>query len=144
MHKCSKCGRAASSLEEIDAGCPCGSKVFTFDRQVAQEAANGDGNGSSPHAGQGADGAQADGGGKGAGAEGRVPESYFARTTFTDGDIENIKVLTQGVFLLDVGAIAKNPVVLKDEDDIYYVKLPMEQRRARGAAAAPEGNGEKR
>ena len=148
MHKCSKCGRAASSLEEIDAGCPCGSKVFVFDRQIAQAVSAAEGNGGAAvAAGNGGNGNPAAGTGAAStfavpetakgraqgmpdGQEGKVPESYFARTTFTDEDIENIKVLTQGVFLLDVNAISKNPVVLKDEDEIYYVKLPLVQKKA--------------
>jgi predicted nucleic acid-binding Zn-ribbon protein len=172
MHKCAKCGRAASSLEEIDAGCPCGSKIFTFDRQaaVAVQAtiAFEDGNAAPSAAGSFApppsdaiaDGkaqpfpplAMGNNGGNGhdgnngkeasaAAESGTAPESYHARLTFTDEDVENIKVLTQGVFLLDVNAISKNPVVLKDEDDIYYVKLPLEQKRAKPPHA--EGNGKK-
>lgn len=164
MHKCAKCGREAASLEEIDAGCPCGSKVFTFDRQAVQAAENeasANGNGLAAGAsggrqaaanGNGGNGsAQPDGNGKiapdasGVGkdapqdGDGKVPDSYFARTTFTDDDVENIKVLTQGVFLLDVNAISKNPVVLKDEDEIYYVKLPLEQKKI----PEQEGNGKK-
>ena len=163
MHKCSKCGHAASSLEEIDAGCPCGSKVFVFDRQIAQAATAAEGDGGAA-GGDGGAAAAADGnGGNGsppaanAGAapifavpgaqEGKVPESYFARMTFTNDDIENIKVLTQGVFLLDVNAISKNPVVLKDEDEIYYVKLPLVQKKApepgNGGNGGNNGNGEK-
>ncbi len=142
MHKCAKCGRAATSLEEIDAGCPCGSKVFTFDRQMAHAV-------SAPDAvafevpKEGGNGKDADGAeGKTAAQEGRVPESYFARMSFTNEDIENIKVLTQGVFLLDVRAIGKNPVVLKDEDEIYYVKLPLEQKKAaKKEAPAQKGSG---
>ena len=182
MHKCSKCGRAASSLEEIDAGCPCGSKVFIFDRQIAQavvSAAEGNGgaaggnggfagapgNGGSPvvaaNAAAGGNGTPAATGigtvpafavpetSKGnaqetSGAQaGKVPESYFARISFTNEDIENIKVLTQGVFLLDVNAISKNPVVLKDEDEIYYVKLPLVQKKppAQAPGQANGGNG---
>ncbi|MFA5929304.1 MAG: hypothetical protein WC861_00305 [Candidatus Micrarchaeia archaeon] len=191
MHKCSKCGRAASSLEEIDAGCPCGSKVFIFDRQIAQAvvegnaaapaafegnggfageagaagAAPGNGNGSAVATGASGNGGSANPAavmgapstfavpetakGKAQeapdGQEGKVPESYFARTSFTNDDIENIKVLTQGVFILDVNAISKNPVVLKDEDEIYYVKLPLVQKKAQAAAPEQksEGNGKK-
>ena len=145
MHKCSKCGRAASSLEEIDAGCPCGSKVFIFGKE------NGEAQPQQEEQGKGgADGGQpplsSSGTEQGAGEEGatvngdhdgKVPQSYYARTSFTNDDIENIKVLTQGVFLLDVNAISKNPVVLKDEDEIYYVKLPIVQKKA----APSEGNG---
>jgi hypothetical protein len=83
----------------------------------------------------------------GAPQEGKVPESYFARTSFTNEDIENIKVLTQGVFILDVNAISKNPVVLKDEDEIYYVKLPLVQKKAQSPKPdnenEAEGNGKK-
>jgi len=177
MHKCSKCGRAASSLEEIDAGCPCGSKVFIFDRQIAQAvvtegnggAAAADGAGKAIGA-PGGNGSAANGGNEspavnidapstfavpdtskdkaqempGALQEGKVPESYFARTSFTNDDIENIKVLTQGVFLLDVNAISKNPVVLKDEDEIYYVKLPMVQKKSAAPAPAAEPEKEKK
>jgi len=181
MHKCSKCGRAASSLEEIDAGCPCGSKVFVFDRQLANVVAasggaegNGGGNGAmaagatsegNSGAGEAGNASWAGTPGNGGngnpaaanagaastfavpetargnaqetqeGQDGKVPESYFARTSFTNDDIENIKVLTQGVFILDVNAISKNPVVLKDEDEIYYVKLPLIQKKA----PAPDG-----
>jgi len=74
------------------------------------------------------------------GQEGKVPSAYYARTSFTNDDIENIKVLTQGVFLLDVNAISKNPVVLKDEDEIYYVKLPLVQKKA-PAQVKEENNG---
>jgi len=191
MHKCSKCGRAASSLEEIDAGCPCGSKVFVFDRQIATAVAamgEAEGNGGA----DGGNGAMAAGtaseGNSGAGAagdagwpgipgnggndpaantgaastfavpkaakgyvqetqegqDGKVPESYFARTSFTNDDIENIKVLTQGVFILDVNAISKNPVVLKDEDEIYYVKLPLIQKKAPAPDGVNAGSGKEK
>jgi len=180
MHNCSKCGRAASSLEEIDAGCPCGSKVFIFDRQIAQ-AVVAEGNGNADGADRiNALGGRADAGGNGGAAvaagngspaasagavstfavpetakdraqetpgalqEGKVPDSYFARTSFTNDDIENIKVLTQGVFLLDVNAISKNPVVLKDEDEIYYVKLPMVQKKSGSQPPAAEPEKEKK
>jgi len=168
MHKCSKCGRAASSLEEIDAGCPCGSKVFVFDRQIAQAAmASGEAGEKCGEAGglPGAESGPGNGGsgnpavaGVGApstfavvetakdkaqempdGQEGKVPSSYYARSSFTNEDIENIKVLTQGIFLLDVNAISKNPVVLKDEDEIYYVKLPLVQKKSQ--SKEEEGTG---
>ena len=187
MHKCSKCGRAASSLEEIDAGCPCGSKVFVFDRQIAQAIATpgvAEGNGGAAgviysgneaaEAGNCTESAMASGaagnGGNGNSAadgirapstfavaetskdkaqemhaehDGKMPSSYYARMNFASEDVENIKVLTQGVFLLDVNAISKNPVVLKDEDEIYYVKLPLVQKKTQAPSPEQEteGNG---
>jgi len=187
MHKCSKCGRAASSLEEIDAGCPCGSKVFVFDRQIATAVATmGEAEGNGKHGAMAA-GAASEGNGTGeagndswagirgnggngnpaaanAGAastfavpetargnaqetpkeqNGKVPSTYYARTSFTNDDIENIKVLTQGVFILDVNAISKNPVVLKDEDEIYYVKLPLIQKKAPAPERGNSNDGKK-
>jgi len=147
MHKCVRCGRAATSLQEINDGCPCGSKVFVFNKdavsegsiagesvapkevkivsvpvsgtepdwdRVRAEANASDGNGKSADAG-GADG------------NGKLPESYRARMTFSTEDVENIKVLTEGVFALELKSLYHDPVVLKDEEGIYYVKIPFEQ-----------------
>jgi predicted nucleic acid-binding Zn-ribbon protein len=60
---------------------------------------------------------------------GKAPSSYFARMTFTTEDVENIKIVTEGVFAVDVNALSKNPVVLKDEEGVYYVRLPFEQKK---------------
>ena len=103
MHKCVRCGKIANSLKEIDEGCKCGSKVFVFSREPGKE------------------------GKKPGGEKPSAPDTYFASMTFTSEDVENIKVVSEGVFALDVNAISKNPVVLKDEEGIYYVKLPFEQ-----------------
>src|SRR3989338_5790294 len=99
MHNCVRCGRAAASLEEINNGCPCGSKVFVFNKESVENKEGG---------------------------SGKAPDSYFARTTFTSEDVENIKILREGVFLVDIKALSNNPVVLKDEEGVYYVKLPFE------------------
>lgn len=40
-------------------------------------------------------------------------------------EIENVRLLESGVFEVDVVSLAKNPVVLKDHNDVYYVKLPL-------------------
>jgi len=60
-------------------------------------------------------------------AQGKAPESYFARATFSTEDVENIKIVTEGVFCVDINALSKNPVVLKDEEGVYYVKIPFGQ-----------------
>lgn len=36
MHRCLKCGRSVASVNEIAEGCPCGSKVFVFQRLPSQ------------------------------------------------------------------------------------------------------------
>src|SRR3989338_1286235 len=40
-------------------------------------------------------------------------------------EVENVRLLESGVFEVDVLSLAKNPLVLKDHNDVYYVKLPL-------------------
>ncbi|VVC01654.1 Zn-ribbon containing protein [uncultured archaeon] len=165
MHNCVRCGRAAASLEEINNGCPCGSKVFVFNREAVEGERKQDEAPSGPASPQqqaavqpSAPAQQAAPAGEGEAvsslqkpaasekdsllfsvkkaapssqgekddADGKAPESYFARATFTSEDVENIKIVREGVFLVDLKALYSNPVVLKDEEGVYYVKLPFE------------------
>ncbi len=196
MHKCVRCERAATTIEEINEGCPCGSKVFVFirDANAAEaEAQQKPGVSVAQPALFPTDGAKeksvpsfsADDSAPGAkekmpdvvsegipsldfstaknasllqenasqqkpsanpsqtasekpsGQEnGKAPSAYFARTTFTAEDVENIKIVTEGVFAVDINALSKNPVVLKDEEGIYYVRLPFD---ADGKREIPNG-----
>ena len=86
------------------------------------------------------------------GNDGKAPESNFARTTFSTEDVENIKIVSEGVFFVNVNGLSKNPVVLKDEEGVYYVRLPLsgadfdEGKKNGGQAeggAKPDGNGKK-
>ncbi len=165
MHNCVRCGRAAASLEEINDGCPCGSKVFVFNKEAVEnsddvaeksEAATDAPSaavpapipppapekigGASPAAPmmeseknhdavRASQPSAAIANEKKEESIGKAPESYFARTTFTSEDVENIKILREGVFLVDIKALSNNPVVLKDEEGVYYVKLPFENSR---------------
>lgn len=176
MHKCVRCGREATSLEEIHNGCPCGAKVFVFNKDAEKEilqpqqaapaqpsaensAKPEGGTPSGPQAGEivfpqqdgakGQDNRKA-GEKEGDEADGKAPESSFARTTFSTEDVENIKIVSEGVFFVDVNALSKNPVVLKDEEGVYYVRLPLSQSaidegsgKADGVGWKAGGNGKK-
>jgi predicted nucleic acid-binding Zn-ribbon protein len=159
LHTCVRCGREATSLEEIHNGCPCGAKVFVFNKDAEKEISQpaqvpaaqpeAKGTGSESQAGEivfpQQDGAKA-GNGKndeGNGADGKAPESSFARTTFSTEDVENIKIVSEGVFFVDVNALSKNPVVLKDEEGVYYVRLPLSQSVLDEGGGKSEGNGKK-
>ena len=122
MHKCARCGKEIQNLNEVSTGCACGSKIFVFDRGVASQSANAIETAPQKPA-QAQAQVEPDFQGK---ADGRAPESYFARTTFTTEDVENIKIVSKGVFLVDVNALSKNPVVLKDDEGVYFVKIPFE------------------
>jgi len=174
LHTCVRCGREATSLGEIHSGCPCGSKVFVFNNSAgeapksgaeAQEQQGSKGTQNGPQAGQldfpqaapsVQSGAKAETAAGGEG-DGKAPESNFARTTFSTEDVENIKIVSEGVFFVNVNGLSKNPVVLKDEEGVYYVRLPLSgadfdegkdngsqaEGGAQGAGAKPEGNGKK-
>lgn len=141
MHNCARCGKEVSSIEEVHNGCECGSKIFVFKREegqaVVEESRESPGSGKeAPGVGEAGKAASS----KESGASGKAPESYFARTTFTSEDVENVKIVSEGVFLLDVNAISKSPLVLKDEEGVYYVRLPFEQAGWKGGG----GNGSKK
>jgi len=38
-------------------------------------------------------------------------------------DVENVKILEQGVFELNIQSLIKNPVVVKDQHGVYYIKI---------------------
>lgn len=124
MHKCVRCSKTASSIGEINAGCSCGSKAFVFTR----DSKGGELKDEDPLSSESQKTKPADVSSPAAEPEnGKAPSSYFSRTTFTTEDVENIKIVTEGVFAVDLNALSKNPVVLKDEEGIYYVRLPFDQ-----------------
>ncbi len=155
MHTCVRCGREAGSIGEIHNGCPCGSKVFVFNKDTAGQAAAQAGQAAPlpenatapiPVAGgaenpgkEGAAGGSADGDIN----DGKAPESSSARTTFSSEDVENIKIVSEGVFFVDVNALSKNPVVLKDEEGVYYVRLPLSGPDFEEGRKGSEGDGKK-
>ena len=120
MHKCVRCGKTAKSLEEINAGCSCGAKVFVFTR-LAEDSEPIEKNGHDVFP--------------------KHSDTYHARTTFSSEDVENVKVVSEGVFLLDVNMLSKNPLVLKDEEGVYYVKLPYDNDGKGQISPIQKGNG---
>lgn len=43
------------------------------------------------------------------------------------GEIENVRQLSKGVYEVDVGSLTNGPVVMMDDQGIYYVRLPFTQ-----------------
>ena len=39
-------------------------------------------------------------------------------------ELENIRLVETGIYEIDVNSLSNNPVVVKDKDGVYYVKLP--------------------
>ncbi len=40
-------------------------------------------------------------------------------------DLENVRMLERGVFEIDVKSLSRGPVVVMDENGVYYVRLPV-------------------
>jgi len=136
MHKCARCGREIQKLDDVNTGCPCGSKIFVFDKVVALSSSAKAIEMPPPADTQAQAPVEMNVEKR---AEGHAPESYFARTTFTTEDVENIKIVSKGVFLVDVNALSKSPVVLKDDEGVYFVKIPIEQGGSWNALDEPNG-----
>lgn len=141
MHKCLKCNRIISDVAEIQNGCACGSKVFVFikdmnpgqldiidfKKEKCGEAKkehpkpNGESHPPSgaklppPFVSEEGDGHE---------------EVWLAKggsVKPVGADVENIRQVATGVFELDVGSLSSGPLVVRDENGIYYVRLPFSQ-----------------
>ena len=134
-HKCVRCGKVfANNSAELVKGCPCGSRVFLFlreDQVTLKELVE-----SGMREGE---------------AEKKAPDAPKApvdvshlhwleeELAFLSKDkpvsveldaVENLKILEPGSYELDISSLMKgNPLVIKSEHDIYYIKLPSLKRK---------------
>ncbi|VVB66030.1 Zn-ribbon containing protein [Candidatus Gugararchaeum adminiculabundum] len=99
-HKCIRCNAVFEDSGCIESGCPCGSRVFVFFK---------DGSGEPEESEK---------------VQQELEELQQEISSDTKFEVENVKVLKKGVFGLDLNSLTENPVVLKDEKEIYYIKLP--------------------
>jgi len=42
-------------------------------------------------------------------------------------DIENVRQLSRGVFEVNLSGLDEGPLVVRDQEGVYYVRLPFEQ-----------------
>ncbi|MBI5159792.1 hypothetical protein HY992_06775 [Candidatus Micrarchaeota archaeon] len=111
-HKCAKCEREyASGSIELTKGCACGAKVFLYfnsDNSVEREQV--------VELVQSGEAVKIE-----ESLQGWV-EEYKAPLSL---EVENIRVVEDGVFEVNVGSLIQNPlVIVKGTDGVYYVKLP--------------------
>ncbi len=82
-------------------GCECGSKVFLFLKQEGDEEKIGDVKWIEKELAH-------------------IVNKAEAPITL---EVENVNIADRGVFELDISSLAINPVVVKDVDGIYYIRL---------------------
>ncbi|MCX8163408.1 MAG: Zn-ribbon domain-containing protein [Candidatus Micrarchaeota archaeon] len=144
MHICLKCKRVIYDIKEIENGCSCGSKIFIYKNSnnissqsdksflnPAEDFYNSSKDSSLAKVEQklNADLKES----KENEAEEKNFESILlARDSqlviFDKDEVENIRQIQKGVFEVNLFSLQNGPVVVKDEDEVYYVRLPFENK----------------
>ncbi|MFH0927373.1 MAG: Zn-ribbon containing protein [Candidatus Micrarchaeota archaeon] len=152
MHICLKCARAAKSVDEIENGCPCGSKVFVYKHEEPEckrleplrpsaNSHNGDFHNGNSHKNSGAKNPDEEHDeepgheynevwlSKGAQVEKLEVQELGSQNDDDDSGeqkIENILQIKRGVFEVDLLGLKNGPLVVRDQEGVYYVRLPFE------------------
>ncbi|MFH1285892.1 MAG: Zn-ribbon containing protein [Candidatus Micrarchaeota archaeon] len=108
-HKCMKCGKIYDSESlALTNGCECGARLFLFlaDPNKAPEIKNAH----------------------------EVEETILTRFANQTSkplslDVENVKILQDGIFEMDLRSLAENPITVKDDKGIYYIQLPVFKKK---------------
>lgn len=138
-HKCVRCGRVlASNSPELLKGCACGSRVFVFLRDNQVTVAELEASGITPTdeqkqkaAEEGIDAREL------AWLEEELSPLAVEKPVSIDYDAaENLRVLEEGSYEVNVSSLMRgDPLVVKSEKGVYYIRLP-EFRKKRGGAAS--------
>ena len=113
-----RCGKIVSEIGQIEKGCGCGSKVFVFIRGTGKQAEV-----DTKWMESEMEARRAELPGLAPGAKPTAGISRNGKPIVLE--VENIKMLEKGVFEIDLNSLMKDPLVLKDANGVYYVKLPI-------------------
>lgn len=102
-HKCVRCDKVYESDSlAVRTGCECGAKVFIYYSEKKNAPKESE--------------------------KQWVEKELAGIASKSDSpvslDIENVRVLDKGVFEVNVGSLIQNPLIIKGDDGVYYVKLP--------------------
>ncbi|MFH0817921.1 MAG: Zn-ribbon containing protein [Candidatus Micrarchaeota archaeon] len=102
-HKCVRCNRIYTDGDShaLSGGCICGAKVFIFTNEGDLDSIE----------------------------DIRwIEEELAGIVKKTQApvslEVENVRVLQNGIFEIDIKSLSKNPVVVKDIEGVYYLRLP--------------------
>jgi predicted nucleic acid-binding Zn-ribbon protein len=103
-HKCVRCSKIyeEGDVDYLSIGCPCGSKVFLFTNGKNDLEQMDDVKWIEEE------------------LAGIVKSTHRSISL----EVENVRVLQNGIFEIDVSSLLKNPVVVKDSEGVYYLRLP--------------------
>ncbi|MCX8166290.1 MAG: hypothetical protein N3E37_00345 [Candidatus Micrarchaeota archaeon] len=106
MHVCVKCGKKYEDLNNVEKSCDCGCTVFLY--MIDQEKDTEE---------------------KRLFLKDKLRDYKLDEGKLYSIDVANIKILQKGVYEIDIESLLNNPVVIKDQHGIYYVKLPKRKKR---------------
>lgn len=144
MHICLKCARVAKTVDEIENGCPCGSKVFVYKRDepeckrlepikpIQNGAPKCEKNGCAKHDSDDEPGHEYSEVWLSKGA--KISDIAEEEDCEDSGEpkIENIRQIKRGIFEVDLLGLKKGPLVVRDQEGVYYVRLPFEHTQEDG------------
>ncbi len=139
-HKCVRCGHVyVNNSPELLKGCGCGSRVFVFlrDDQVTLKELEQSGIVPSDEQKEKAAEEAIDAKELAWLEEELSPLAVEKPVTIDYDAAENLRVLEQGTYELNVSSLMKgDPLVVKSEKGVYYIRLPEFSKRRAAAAAA--------
>ncbi|MFN3909782.1 MAG: Zn-ribbon containing protein [Candidatus Anstonellaceae archaeon] len=154
MHICLKCKKVIKDINEIENGCSCGSKIFIYKKDLNQETnetffldfpfsdkSDEQYIPQSPNnLNQNSKTQQSNSNSQSGFLEKDEEKELLEHHTiwlakggiintfnlFGEEDIENIRQIKKGVFEVNLLSLNKGPIIIKDQDEVYYIRLPFE------------------
>ena len=108
MHICIKCKKEYKDLKEIENGCICGSKIFIYkpDEENIKKAT------ASYYKTDYEE------------PNGKQKQKQELQIQLKEDSLEHIKQISTGIFEINLLNLKDDPLVIKDQNDIYYIRLP--------------------
>jgi len=138
MHICLKCTRIAKTVDEIENGCPCGSKVFVYKRddleckclepiKTPSPSTEEPEHSKAPIFEEEHDEEPGHEYNEVWLSKGAEVSKITTDEETNEPKIENVRQIKRGIFEVDLLGLKNGPLVIRDKEGVYYVRLPFEQ-----------------
>lgn len=108
MHICIKCKKEYKDLKEIENGCICGSKIFIYKSDEENIKKTTASYYKTDHEEP----------------NGKQKQKQELQIQLKEDSLEHIKQISTGIFEINLLNLKDDPLVIKDQNDIYYIRLP--------------------
>ena len=109
MHICIKCKKEYVDLKEVENGCGCGSKIFIYksDEENIQKFVGDYSKEKKIYE-----------------PNGNQEQRHELQIKIEENPLEHIRQISSGIFEINLLNFENGPLVLKDQNEIYYIRLP--------------------